>query len=347
MKRIILFVLLALMAFGAIFGFSFYQKIYAPNVPQQLENPFLQIPSGSDYEQLKSILKKDGFILEESSFDWVADKMSYKQGNIRAGRFELQPGMSNRKLIQQLRSGKQSPVKLVLVNERLPEDVAGKASKFIEADSLSILKLLTSPTFLQKYDLNLDNAMSLFIPNTYEFYWNTSAEQFIDKMEKENQKFWTEARLAKAKAMKRSPQDIYTVASIVERETNQNGEKKRIAGVYLNRLKKGMKLEADPTVVFAMKEFGLRRILKKHLEFDSPYNTYKYAGLPPGPISMASITSIDAVLNAEDHKYIFFCAKPDGSGFHSFARNYAGHLANARKYHAYLRTIGRKPNKKD
>ncbi len=346
MKKTIIIALLLLGGIGGMIAFSFYNKIYAPNVPQKLDNRFLQIPTGTDYEGLKELLSEGGFLLNESSFEWVAEKMSYDKGRIRAGRFELEPGMSNRRLIQHLRGGKQAPVKLVLVNERLPEDLAGKAAQFIEADSLSILKYLKSPSTHQQYETDMDNIMTLFIPNTYEFYWNTSAEQFVEKMYKEYQKFWNESRLAKAKKRKMTPEEVYTVASIVERETNQNPEKKRIAGVYLNRLKKGMKLEADPTVVFAMKDFGLRRILKKHLEFDSPYNTYKYAGLPPGPISMSSIASIDAVLDAEEHGYIFFCAKPDGSGYHSFARTYAGHLQNARKYHAYLRTIGRKPNQK-
>ena len=186
-----------------------------------------------------------------------------------------------------------------------------------------------------------ETAMTAFIPNTYDFYWNTDAKTFFEKMWKENEVFWSKNnRLNKAKNLNLSKEEVYTLASIVEKETNQNDEKNRMAGVYVNRLKKGMRLQADPTVVFATRDFTTKRVLDKHTQFDSPYNTYMYAGLPPGPISMASISSIDGVLNAEDHDYLYFCAKGDGTGYHSFAKTLSGHNANARRYAQNLRKRG-------
>lgn len=342
-----MWILLVAAAAAAYFGYDAYMRLYAPNVPDKMGDEYLRIPTGSTYEDLRSILQEGGYVRDLASFDWVAKKMQYGTASaVRPGRFHLTPGMGNRALVRLLRNGKQSPVKLVLVNERLATDVAGKAARFIEADSASIMALLNDQTYLAEQGYNQDDLLTLFIPNTYEFFWNTSAQQFFERMMKENARFWNDPRKAKAKALGLSEKEVYALASIVERETNRNDEKARVAGVYLNRLKRGEKLQADPTVVFAVGDFGLKRILNKHLEFDSPYNTYMYTGLPPGPISLASITSIDAVLNAEQHEYLFFCAKPDASGYHAFAKTYEGHLVNAKRYHDYLATLGRQPNEK-
>lgn len=337
MFRKILLFLLVMAAIGGGIAYQKYQEIFAPNVQESLENPYLRIPTGASYEEVMGLLKDQKIIIDQASFDWLASKMNYKKDQMRSGRFKIEPGWSNRELIRHLRGGKQATVKVVLNNERLIEEVAGKVAKVIEADSNEIYRLLNDDAFLASKGYTHETIMSIFIPNTYDFFWNSSAVQFFERMEKEHQGFWkNNNREAKAKRHKMTPQEIYTMASIVERESNKKVERPRIAGVYLNRIERGIPLQADPTVVFALKAFDLRRVLNKHLEFDSPYNTYLYAGLPPGPISMASINSIDAVLDAEDHEYIFFCAKPGEIGYHSFAKTLTAHNVNARKYHRWL-----------
>jgi len=327
----------------SIAAYSKYKQVFDPNVPEVLNDPFLYIPTGTNFEGLVNILNDQKLISEEESFRWVAEVMSFSEAKMRSGRFQVEPGWSNRALIKHLRSGKQATVKVVLNNERLPEDVASKVSKIIEADSSSIDQLLRDKAFLAKHNHTPETVMSVFIPNTYDFFWNQNAEDFFTKMLKEHEKFWSKkGRIKKAKDLGLSPEEVYTLASIVQRETNQKDEKPIIAGLYLNRLKKGMLLQADPTVVFALRQFDLRRVLFKHLEYDSPYNTYMYKGLPPGPISMADISSIDAVLNPEDHNYIFFCAKGDGTGYHAFAKNLSGHNANAARYRKNLKARGKR-----
>ena len=260
---------------------------------------------------------------------------------MRAGRFEVKPGWTNRELIQHLRNGEQAPVKVVLNNERLLEEVAGKVSDFIETDSLTLLNTFRDQNFLNEIGYTRETLISAFIPNTYEMYWNTDAKGFVRRMLKEHDAFWDKNnRRAKAKVIGMSETEIYTMASIVERETNANSEKATIAGVYLNRLKIGMKLQADPTSVFATRDFATRRVTEYHTTFDSPYNTYMYKGLPPGPISMAAIPTLDAVLNYERHNYLFFCAKPDESGTHAFAETFAAHKVNADRFQAYVRQKG-------
>ncbi len=342
LKKILLGLLIVAIIAG-IYGYSAYKDVFAPNVPEMLESPFLYISTGTNFDNLLEQLKDQNFIKDATSFHWTAKQMSFIKPEMRAGRFKIQPNWNNRQLINHLRGGKQATVNVVLTNERLPEDIAGKVSKIIEADSTAIDQLLRNEEFLSKHNYSPETVMSVFIPNTYEFYWNRNAEDFFNKMLKEHDKFWAKNdRLDKAKGLNMTPQEVYTLASIVERETNQNDEKASIAGVYLNRLEKGMLLQADPTVVFAVKQFDLRRVLNKHLEYDSPYNTYMYTGLPPGPISMAEISSIDAVLNYDDHEYIFFCSKGDGSGYHAFAKTLAGHNANAARYRRNLKARGKR-----
>lgn len=341
MKKIIGIVLLLAIMIGATIGYKKYAVVSTPNVPDELANNFLEIPTGSDYQDVKNLLIKNGMLIDTSGFDWVADKMNYRKDKMRSGRFEIQPGWSNRSLIQHLRGGKQSPVKVVLNNERLLEEVAGKVARFIESDSIELITAFNDQQLLKKLGLNRENLMTLFIPNTYEFFWNQNANDFLERMKKEHGKFWSKNnRKDKAAKQGLSPAEVYTLASIVERESLQRAERPRIAGAYLNRLERGIKLQADPTVVFATGKFDLRRVLNKHLAFDSPYNTYMYAGLPPGPISMSSISSIDAVLNPESHDYIFFCAKGDGSGTHSFAKTMAGHSQNIVVYKRNLKKRG-------
>ncbi|MEM1319851.1 MAG: endolytic transglycosylase MltG [Bacteroidota bacterium] len=339
-KRILLFLFIAAIVAG-IFGYGKYNQVFSPNVPEELKQAYINIPTNASFEEIRDRLHNQGFLIDSTAFTWVAEQMSYKRTKMRSGRFKIEPGWSNRRLIQHLRNGKQSPVKLVLTNERLPNEIAGKVARFIEADSLSVQRLITNEEYLSKHQLTPQTMITAIVPNTYEFFWNTNAEQFFERMIKERDKFWGKNnRIFKAQKLNLSKEEIYTLASIVERETNSKAEKPRIAGVYYNRLQKGMLLQADPTVVFATGEFGLRRVLNRHLEFDSPYNTYQNLGLPPGPISMASITSLDAVIDVEDHDYIFFCAKGDGSGTHAFAKTLSGHNRNAARYRQNLKKRG-------
>lgn len=322
---------------AAIFAYLKYQAIFAPNVPEGLDETYLYVPTGTNYEGIKQLLQEQNYLKDVESFDEVASLMKYDKNAIRPGRFEIKSGWSNRELIQQLRSGKQASVNLVLNNERLIPEVAGKISSFIEADSLAMLSALQDPSLTEKLGLSPETLMTIFIPNTYRIYWNTSPEKLIDRLVEERNKFWSSAqRETKREALGMSREEVYTLASIVEKETNYNPEKPTVAGVYLNRLRNDIALQADPTVVFANQDFTIRRVLNRHLEKDSPYNTYKYPGLPPGPIAMASISSIDAVLENKQHNYIYFCAKPDNSGQHAFARNLAAHNANARKFQSWL-----------
>lgn len=341
-RRSILLLLVIALCAGVYFAWEPVKGFLLPAVPASISDPYVCIPTGSSFDQVVTLLKKGGFIRDEVNFRWLAEQMNYRKSPMRAGRFQVQPGWTNRQLIQQLRSGEQAPVNVILNMARLPEDVAGIVSRFIEADSMSLLNLFRDNNFLRQYNLTDITLVSAFIPNTYEMYWNTDAKGFLTRMVKERDAFWTKNnRETKAQELGLTESEVYTLASIVERETNYNPEKPTIAGVYLNRLRINMKLQADPTCVFATRDFATRRVTEYHTNFDSPYNTYLYKGLPPGPISMASIPSIDAVLNAEKHNYLYFCARPDDSGNHVFAETFAAHKVNADRFQAYLRQRGK------
>ncbi len=335
--RIIFLLVLFIGLIGGWFAYEKYSEFMLPNVPEELADSFVEIPTGASFGDVKDLLKSQGLIMNSVSFETVAKRLKYIKSPMRAGRFEVIPGWSNLTLVRHLRNGQQSTVNVVLNNERLLEDVAGKVSGFIEADSLEILQSFSNEGLLAEYGLNMETMMSIFIPNTYEFFWNTDAHGFLERMKKEHDLFWSnQNRISKAEALEMSTSEVYTLASIVERETLKNDEKKRMAGVYLNRIRIGMPLQADPTLVFATRDFGAKRVLDYHKNYKSPYNTYQNVGLPPGPISMASITSLDAVLNHEKHKYLYFCAKPDGSGYHAFAKTLSQHNQNAIKYRRSL-----------
>jgi UPF0755 protein len=247
--------------------------------------------------------------------------------------------MSNNKLVNMLRAGKQVPVKLVFNNIRLKEQFAGKIGKQIEADSIQLLSLLNDQQTAAKYNFTKENFLCMFIPNTYEMYWNTSPERFIEKMNRQYNEFWTNERKLVAEGIGLKPEEVIILAAIVEQETIKDDEKPTVAGVYINRLKKGMPLEADPTLKYALGDFSIQRILNKDKLVNSPYNTYLNTGLPPGPICMPSVSSINAVLNYQHHQYIFFCAKEDRSGYHNFARTLDQHMNNARAYQRALDKI--------
>jgi UPF0755 protein len=330
--------LLFLLAIGAVVGYQKYRDFLMPNVPFGLDDPYVCIPTNSDFPTVARLLDSLGAVKDTVSFRKVAEKLKYKKEVMRAGRFKIEGGWNNLQLVRYLRSGEQAPVTVVLNMARLTEEVAAKASRFIEPDSAALATIFNDQNYLSKIGYSPETLMSLFIPNSYQFFWNTTPEQFMERMVKEHDAFWSKNnRSAKADSLGLNKVQVYTLASIVERETNQNEEKARIAGVYLNRLKINMLLQADPTSVFATRDFAATRVLDYHKNFDSPYNTYRYAGLPPGPISMASIPSLDAVLNPEQHDYLYFCAKPDASGFHSFAKTLAQHNVNAQLYRESLK----------
>lgn len=286
----------------------------------------LYIPTNADYQYVKNELISLNVLKSKNAFDWLAKRSNYDE-NVHPGRYILTDGMTNQQLINMLRMGYQTPMKVVFNNMRTVEQLAGRISDQIEADSISIINEINN---------NPDVDATTFIPNTYEFYWNTDADDFVDKMIVEHKRFWNETRMQKAKDIRLTPRQVSILASIVDKETTKTSEMPRIAGVYLNRINKRWPLQADPTLVFALGDYNIRRVLDVHKNIDSPYNTYKFAGLPPGPICIPSIAAIDAVLNAEKHNYYYFCAKDDLSGYHVFAKNITEHNRNAEKYRKAL-----------
>ena len=336
-----LFSLLALILIsGLITAYFFYSRIYQPNVVMEYEKEdCVYIPTDATFEDVQQILIASGVVQNTSSFRWVAEQKNFIH-NIKSGRFLLENGMNNNELVNLLRSGRQTPVNVVFNNVRTKEQFAGKVASQLELDSLALLLAMVDTAFTNPLDLDALTVSSIFIPNTYEFYWDVSVADFLARMTAEHHHFWTEHRKTKAQKLKLSQKDITTLASIVEKETIKKDEQPKVAGLYLNRLERGIKLESDPTVIFAIGDFTINRVLNKDLKIDSPYNTYKYKGLPPGPISIPSIQAIDAVLNHEKHDFIFMCAKDDFSGYHNFAKTYAGHLNNARKYRKALNQRG-------
>lgn len=329
----ILFILI-LAALGV--AYQLWVVVFKANtwVPEN-EPLAVYISSGTDYENLKATLYSHGVIINRKTFEWLAEKKNLP-GNIKPGRYMITAGLNNNEVINLLRSGQQTPVNLVFTNIRTKQELAKHISSQIEADSLSIIRLLNDSSYLKVFGFNPKTVLALFIPNTYEVYWTMTAREFIDRMYLEYNKFWTTDRISKAEVAGMTPIEVSTLASIVDKETTKADEMPAIAGVYTNRLKYGWRLQADPTVVFAWGDFSIRRVLNIHKMIDSPYNTYKYYGLPPGPISIPSIAAIEAVLNKEDHSYMYFCAKDDFSGYHVFASTHAQHTVNANRYQRAL-----------
>jgi len=318
--------------------YELYSRVYQPNVvlPVNTTEKYIYIPTDADFLTVVKVLSENGLLINSNSFEWLAKQKKYTT-NIKAGRYKIDRALNNNELVNLLRSGKQTPINVTFNNLRTKEQLAGRISSQIEADSLTLLHHISDTSFQHKLGLSDYNVVSIFIPNTYEFYWNTSADQFIKRMLKEYHKFWNNDRKARAEKIKLNYYEVATLASIVEKEQSiKRDERPEIAGLYLNRIKRKMKLESDPTLIFALRDFSIKRVLNKDKKVDSPFNTYKHKGLPPGPICIPSINAIDAVLNAKSHKYIFMCAKDDFSGYHNFAKTYAMHLVNARKYQKAL-----------
>jgi len=317
------------------FSYYAYQIVYTSNVDTKGQDTYVYIPKGATFEQAMDSVEASGVIVDKLSMRFIAKLMDYDE-TIKAGRYELVNGWTNRQLIGVLRLGEQTPVKLTFNNIRLRSQLAEKLATEVEPSAAAIDSLLNNQAYLASLGFDTTTIVSMFIPNTYEVYWTVTAPELMQRMKTEYDKFWTPDRQAKAEQLGLSQKEVSTLASIVQAETIKSDEKPRVAGVYFNRLKRGMLLQADPTVVFAVRDFTIRRVLNAHLRFDSPYNTYKYKGLPPGPINVPNISSIDAVLNPQDHNYIYFCAKEDFSGYHNFATNERDHINNARRYQRAL-----------
>ena len=316
-----------------IAGYFGWRIIFKSNIfiKSNRQSEFFYIPTGSDAGQIEKLLMNQ-FTINDPKFFKIIFRTKCKISKILPGKYRIENGMSNKDLIKQLRPGNRLQVKLTLKFFRKKEELAKFVSENLEVKNDELMTVLNSDDSLIRYGLNTYTAISMFTPNTYFFNWNTSTSDFLNRMYKEYLKFWTEARMTKAQAQGLTPLQAITLASIVDRETNYNPEKPIIAGVYLNRLRDSMPLQADPTIVYAVNDFTIKRVRKGHLLVKSPYNTYVNIGLPPGPICTPAVASIDAVLNAQHHKYMFFCAKEDFSGQHNFAVTFAAHLANARKF---------------
>ncbi len=341
-KRIL--VIVSLLGLVALAGFSYYiwHVIFTPNTRFEAPTAEIFIPTGANYLQVREQLKP---LLEDiDDFDVVAQKKEYVN-NIKPGRYIIKKGSNNNDLINTLRSDNR-PVWVTFNNQERLEDLAGRVAQQIEADSVALLQAMKDTVFLSGNGFRLENALNMYVPNKYEFFWNTSATDFRERMLKEYQRFWTQERLDKAEEIGLTPHQVMVVASVVQKETAKVDERPRVAGVYMNRIENGWKLEADPTVIYAIKERTqnfdtiIRRVLYKDLELDSPYNTYKYASLPPGPIAMPDISSIDAVLNHEEHDYFYFVANVENFGYHKFAKTLAQHNRNKQEYINWINQTG-------
>jgi UPF0755 protein len=319
-------------------GSLVYSKIFASNVKQKST---IYIPSGCNFEQLEKILSPK--LQSISNFTWVAKLKKYRK--IKGGQYTLSQGMNTNELVNLLRSGKQIPVKLTFNNQHRLEDLAGRISKQIEADSISLLNAFEEVSFLKENGFTLTTALGMYIPNSYQCYWNTSAEKFRAKMLREYNRFWTVKRKELAKKQQLTPQQVISLAAIVQKETATVSERPVVAGLYLNRYHSKWPLQADPTVIFALKEkygqdFIVKRVLNKDLSINSAYNTYKHLGIPPGPIAMPDISSINAVLNPSKHSYYYMCASIHKIGTHAFAKTLKQHNKNAKKYQIWLSKQG-------
>jgi UPF0755 protein len=341
-KRIFLIIALIGVVVGGVFAYTVYGAIFSPNTAFENDEAYLFVASDATFEDVKEDITP--LLKDVESFVSVAERKGYVS-NIKSGHFAIKKGMNNNDIINAIRSSNK-PVKIAFNNQERIENLAGRIATQIEADSLSLLLAMKEPNFLKANGFTDQTALSMYIPNSYELYWNISATGFRDRMLKENKRFWNDTRKAKAKLLKMTPEEVYTVASIVHKETAKIEERPRVAGVYLNRIKRGIKLDADPTVIFALKnkanDWGMviKRVLYKDLEIESPYNTYRNAGVPPGPIFMPDISAIDAVLNAEKHGYYYFVADIERFGYHKFAKTLSQHNANSAAYKRWINSQG-------
>jgi len=337
-RKLILSIISVLLVVVGLIGYSYYQTIFGEIVEK---DGAIYIRKNDNVGDIKKNLIE--FIGDENKFFWLAEKKKFSKP--KAGKYVLTKGMSLNDVINLLRSGNQTPIKLSFNNQDTLEKFSGRIAEQIEADSIEILNAFKETLFLEENKLTDSSVLGILIPNTYEFYWNTSAEEFRNRMLKEYKRFWNKDRLAKASALKVTPSEVMTLASIVQKETAKTIERPVVAGLYLNRIKKGIPLQADPTIIYILKQkngqdFIVKRVLYKDLEIKSPYNTYLNRGIPPSLIAMPDISSIDAVLNYQKHNYLYMCVNVDKLGYHAFASTLKQHNRNAKKYQHWLNKQG-------
>lgn len=340
MKKIVFRISVILFLLTLIFGVYIYLQIFSSLTKS---DQIILIPTGTSFSELKDTLRSHHLLNNEFVFDAFCSKKNYK--TIYSGRYLVSAHMDLNSLVNMLRLGAQKPLNIIFNNTSTIYDLAGKLSYQIEADSLALLDAFRNELFYSTYDFNEASIRKLFIPNTYEVYWTITPLEFLERMQKEYNRFWSEDRLLKAKDVGLSPHEVSVLASIVQKETAKTDEQPVVAGLYMNRLKQGMKLQSDPTVIYAMKEkegfdIVVRRVLKKDLKIKSPYNTYYYKGLPPNPICIPEMSSLLSVLNHKKHDYVYMCAKEDFSGYHNFTKSWSEHKKNAKRFQNALSAKG-------
>ena len=336
-KTLVVYAIIALILMIASFAVLYMYKMYTKPIVDLKGDKQLEffIPTGSSFQDVEDTIINLNVLTDVDLFEFLSEQKNYIN-RVKPGKYRLKDGMTANELVNMLRAGNQMHIRFTFNNIRFVDKLAGVASKKLELDSTELSNLFHDDVYLEQFGFNQQTVVAMFIPNTYEFYWNTSADGFMKRMYAEYNKFWNGKRKNKALKADLSILDVSILASIVQEETNQKDEMARIAGVYINRLQRGMLLQADPTARFAYGDFSVKRVTYDYLKIDSPYNTYMYAGLPPGPICMPNPITINKVLDYEKHKYIFFCAKPDNSGYHAFAKTNREHNRNANAYHRYL-----------
>lgn len=338
-KRLILFLLLSIL--GISLTFYGFQIVYTPNFLVGKESRLLFVKEGASFKDIQQELHEGNYVQDLISFSFLAKLMNYDE-QVKPGRYVIQSGMTNLQVVRLLRSGKQEPVDITFNNVRVLSDLSEKITRNLGMEPAEFEAAVVKFAMNNSDGFNKDNVMAMFIPNTYKVYYNVTPDALVDRMDDEYKKFWNEERRNKAKAMGFTPIEVSVLSSIVQAESIRAEEAPIIAGLYINRLRKGIALQADPTLVFAVGDFSLKRVLNEHKAIDSPYNTYRYPGLPPGPINLPEIRSIDAVLNYSPSDYYYMCAKEDFSGRHNFTNSYQEHMSNAIRYQRALTIEQRK-----
>ena len=319
-----------------IFLVKMYNSFFKPSVSINKANTsVLFIPTGADFQTVLRELEKENILKDKTGFIWLAKKKNYTL-SVKPGRYRVSDGMSNNELLNMLRAGKQEPVRFMFAHVRTLKELAGIAADQLEPEQVDFSRYFLNDSVPALFGFTKESFPAMFIPNTYEIYWNTTPEEFTKRMKREYIAFWAGSRTRKTEEIKLTRLEVSTLASIVDQESLHDDENPTIAGVFMNRIKNGIPLQSDPTIIYAMNDFSIRRVLNVHRKVNSPYNTYLNSGLPPGPISIPTIAAIDAVLNYSNHNYLYFCAKPDLSGYHNFARTLSQHNENARLYHNAL-----------
>lgn len=331
--KLFLFILVSVLLIS--FTFYVYQICYTPNILVGKDDRYIYIPNGANFDTVQRLLHEGEYVQDLISFSFLSRLMEYDR-NVKPGRYVLRSNMNNLSAIRFLRLGEQEPVRITFNNIRLITDLPPRITQNTGTSPAEFEAALVGFLARNTHGFNKNNILCMFIPNTYEVYYTITGEQLVERMYAEYKRFWNDTRTQQAKALGLTPIEVSVLASIVQAESVKREEAPIIAGLYLNRLRKGILLQADPTLVFAVGDFSLKRVLNEHKEVESPYNTYKYKGLPPGPINMPEISSIDAVLNYKPSDFIYMCAKEDFSGYHNFTASYSEHLKNAARYQQAL-----------